>query len=346
MGTESGIQDAGVDPGALEGDLRDDPQSFGFFQAVRLLQRLRPSRRKIGEFASPADEVVRFSVNPSLAFPAGEVQDLSLETDPAEMEVNFIGLVGNQGVLPQHYSLLVQDELGRDERPLTDFLNIFQHRMLSLFYGAWERSRFYVPFERGEPDRVSARLLDLVGLGSEALRRRMPVRDEALIFYCGLLGQRQRGAAALERLLEDYFQVPVEIEQFVGGWYGLSQASQCRVDDDWGEAAAGLGEGTVVGDEVWDPQARVRIRVGPLSRDRYEDFLPGRSGYRAAESITRFFSDGQFDFDLQLVLARDDVPGIVLGEEEEPERTLPLGWCTWIRTRPFVRDPDETMLSL
>jgi type VI secretion system protein ImpH len=349
MATESGTPDAGLEPGGLERDLREDPQAFGFFQAVRLLHRLHPERRRVGGFARPSDEVVRFSVNPSLAFAAGDVQDLHLDPEdsdrPGEMQVNFMGLVGNQGVLPTHYSLLVREERHQDERPLTDFLNMFQHRMLSLFSGAWERSRFYVPFEREEPDRLSARLLDLLGLGQAELRRRMGVRDEAFLFYCGLLGMRQRGAIALEQLLEDYFGVPVEVEQFVGGWYGLSEASQCLVDDEPHEDAAGLGEGTVVGDEVWDPQARVRVRVGPLDRDRYDEFLPGGTAHRAMQAITSFFSDGQFDFDMQLVLARDDVPGVVLGAETD-EETLPLGWCTWIRTKPFDRDADETTLSL
>lgn len=327
------------------GALRADPQSFAFFQAVRMLQRQYPERRKVGDFSRPGDEVARFSVNPSLAFAAGEIQELEINDErPSEMEVNFMGLVGNQGVLPTHYSLLVREERG-DLRPLTDFLNIFQHRMLSLFYRAWESARFFVPFERREPDSLSQRLLDLIGLGNKELRQRMRLRDESFLFYCGLLGMRQRGATALQQILEDYFQVPVSIEQFVGGWYGLSESSQCRVDDEPRLNEVGLGEGTVVGDEIWDPQARVRIRVGPLERERYNEFLPGASAHVALESITRFFSDGQFDFDVQLVLAKDDVPGVVLGEEAESEE-LPLGWCTWIRTRPFVRDADETTLAL
>lgn len=344
MATESGRPDPRVG-GAVERDLRTEPQAFGFFQAMRLLQRLRPDRRTVGGFAHPSEEVVRFSANPDLGFPAGEVQELELEGEgPARMEVNFMGLVGSQGVLPTHYSRLVREERKQEARPLTAFLDIFQHRMLSLFYAAWERARFYVPFERDERDRVSERLHDLIGLGAEGLRRRMSLRDEALLFYCGLLGVRQRGAAALQQLLEDYFEAPVRLEQFVGGWYGLSESARCRVDDAPPEGAPTLGEGAVVGDEVWDPQARVRVRVGPLPRERYEAFLPGRSAYRALQAITRFFGDGQFDFELQLVLDRNDVPGIVLGEETD--EATPLGWCTWIRTGPFERDADETTLSL
>lgn len=345
MATESGIPDARVES-AAERDLREDPQSFGFFQAVRLLQRLDRERRPIGGFAHPSEEVVRLSSNPDLGFPAGEIQDLRYDAgDAGRMQVNFMGLVGSQGVLPTHYSQLVRSERREEARPLGDFLDMFQHRMLSLFYAAWERAHFYVPFERGESNLVSRHLLDLVGLGARPLRRRMQVRDDALLFYCGLLGMRQRGAIALEQLLADYFQAPVNVEQFVGGWYGLSTSSRCRVDDEPSDESPALGAGAVVGDEVWDPQARVRVRIGPLSRERYDRFLPGGSAHAALKSIVEFFSDGQLDYELQLVLERDDVPGIVLGEETE-EEAAPLGWCTWIRTRPFVEDADQTTLAL
>lgn len=345
MATESGISDARLES-AVERDLREDPQSFGFFQAIRLLQRLHPERRPVGGFAHPSEEVVRLSSNPALGFPAGEIQDLEIEGDGAgHMEVNFMGLVGSKGVLPTHYSQLVRSERRQDARPLGDFLDIFQHRMLSLFYAAWERAHFFVPFERGESNLVSRHLFDIVGLGAEPLRRRMQVPDDALLFYCGLLGMRQRGAVALEQLLADYFEAPVEVEQFVGGWYGLSTSSRCRVDDEPSDDAPVLGGGAVVGDEVWDPQARVRIRIGPLPRERYDRFLPGGSAHEALKSIAEFFSDGQFDYELQLVLEREDVPGIVLGGETEDE-AAPLGWCTWIRTRPFAEDADQTTLAL
>ena len=329
---------------AAEKDLRESGASFSFFQAVRLLRRLYPERRGIGEFARPDDEVVRFTVNPSLAFAAGDVQDVRLEEDeqPA-LETTFMGLVGNQGVLPIQYSALVMEERRWDDQPLTNFLDIFQHRMLSLFYRAWESSRFYVPFERGEGDPVSAHALDLIGLGQERLRRRMGVRDETFLFYCGLLAARQRGAQLLEQLLADYFEVPVEIQQFVGAWYPLSEDSQCRIDDEILDPDAGLGIGTVVGDEIWDPQARVRVRVGPVARDVYDEFLPGGPAHDSLKAITGFFSDGQLEFELQLVLARDDVPGVVLGGEPD---AAPLSWCTWLRTRSMDRDADETTLLL
>jgi type VI secretion system protein ImpH len=173
----------------------------------------------------------------------------------------------------------------------------------------------------------------------------MPVRDAALAFYGGLFAARSRSASGLEQLLSDFFGVPVEAEQFVGAWYRVPMPLQCRIDDEPDPTVIGLGDGTVLGDEIWDAQGRVRLRIGPLTREQYDDFLPGGAGHAALRALTRFYSDGDLDFEAQLVLDRDDVSGIVLGAEAEAGSAT-LGWCSWIRTRAFGRDADETRLTL
>ena len=50
--------------------LHKTPCEFEFFQAVRLLERLSPSRAPVGRFVSPGREVVRFSAHVSFPFPA------------------------------------------------------------------------------------------------------------------------------------------------------------------------------------------------------------------------------------------------------------------------------------
>ncbi len=324
----------------LEAALREEPTSFGFFQAVRLLERLRRERAPVGRYADPADEGVRFTVNPRISFPPSEIHGLDLREDgPARMSINFMGLIGAQGVLPYNYSLMVTERLRARDTALAAFLDMFHHRAISLFYRAWERHRVAVAYEKGE-DPLRVHLLDLVGMGLEANQNLLGVEDDVLAFYAGLLAPQPRSALALQQLLEDFFEVPAEIEQFIGGWYPLAQHDQCAVGEERG-ASTQLGLGAVAGDEIWDNQMRVRIRLGPLSRTQYDQFLPGGSAHQPLRALVRFFSHDSFDFEVQLVLARDDVPGCVLGAEEQP-----LGWSTWIRTRDLTRDADETILNL
>jgi type VI secretion system protein ImpH len=332
----------------VEDLLREKPTTFGFFQAVRLLERIFPDRDAVGRFVDPDDEVARFGVHPSLAFPTGEIHDLEvMEDEPSPMVVNFMGAIGPQGVLPHEYTRLVADRRRDKDHATGDFLDLFHHRILSLFYQAWRKHRFELEWEdryregRTTDDPLTAHLLDLVGLNPEGQRRGLGLPDDALSGYASLLAPHQRSGVALEQLISDYFGVPARVEPFVGGWYALQERDLCGIGDD--SLASRLGQGAVVGDEIWDQQARVRVRLGPMDRERFETFLPTGHAYPKLRTITRLFSHEQFDFEIQLVLARDDVPGCVLGETESPQ---PLGWSTWVRTRDFDRDADDTTLRL
>jgi type VI secretion system protein ImpH len=194
----------------------------------------------------------------------------------------------------------------------------------------------------GEEDHFTQRLLDLVGMGTPGLQERQSIPDEALLHYLGLLDLQPRSAAALEQILEDYFEVPVEVEQFVGAWYRLDSASQSRVEEGDTEAEQ-LGIGAVVGDEVWDQQSRVRIKLGPMGLERYREFLPQGSAYEPLRAVSRFFSNDEFDFEIQLILKREEVPSCEVGSDRDAAPQL--GWVTWLKSVPFQREASETILS-
>ena len=100
------------------------------------------------------------------------------------------------------------------------------------------------------------------------------MRDDSLLYYSGLLSLHPRPAAALERILWDYFDVPVEIEQFVGAWHRLEESNQCRIRAGTPGRRNNWAAGRSSGDEIWDQQSGVRIKLGPLSMAEYLDFLP------------------------------------------------------------------------
>ena len=324
--------------------LAEDPCGFEFFQAVTLLQRLSAGLQPVGGFSQPEEEAVHFRVNPRLGFPASQIQSIEVPVDgPPEMMVNFMGLTGPSGALPYTYSELILERIRAKDHGLAAFFDIFNHRAISLFYRAWQRSRFPVTYSAGPRDLFTRYLLDLIGLGTEGLRNRQEIEDEALLHYASLVAMQARSATALEQIIEDYFEVPVEIQQFTGAWYGLDDATQCAMTD-MDSPSCQIGGGAVVGDAVWDRQARVRIRLGPLSMERYCDFLPEASAYTALRSLTRFFSNQSLEFELQLVLDRTQAPGTEL--DIEATNAVRLGWVSWLKTAPLGMDPDDTILTL
>ena len=331
---------------AIQLRMQREPWSFGFFQAVRLMQRIYPERAGVGRFVHPSKEVVRFSANSVTAFPASQIQEMRWAGDgPPVMVVNFMGLTGPKGVLPLYYSELVRERLRQKDSTLYAFLNLFNHRMVSLFYQAWEKYRFTVAYERGERDRLSYHLLDIIGLGTRGLQSRQAVQDDSLLFYSGLLSLHTRSAMSLQHILEDYFGVPIEVEQFVGAWRPLAKADQCRLAE--GKSfSEQLGVGAVAGDAIWDQQSGARIVIGPLTLKQYMDFLPEGTAWQPLRALTRFFSGDEIDFEVQLLLRRDEVPACEPGGRNS-EGTMPqLGWSTWVKTKPMSYDPGDTILRL
>ncbi len=342
MGAESRMEDTPVVPRELVEELQDDINSFSFFQAIRILQAARPDREQVGRFVDPSREAVRFGAHRGIGFPASEIQTLESDGDgPVRMRVNFMGLIGPMGVLPHHYTLLAAERGRAKDSAYAEFLDLFHHRLISLFYRAWEKSRFDKPAgTAGDPLREH--LLDLVGAGVPAQRAGLGFEEDALLYYSGLLSAATRSAVALEQLIEDYFEVPAKVIEFEGGWFPLSERDLCVLGDESGPASR-LGQGAVVGDEIWDPQSRVRIRIGPMALDDYERFLPTGDAFARLRGLTRYFSNDEQEFELQLVLEKSSVSGCTVGDDEWSQ---PLGWSTWLSSGQFARDADDTLIRL
>jgi type VI secretion system protein ImpH len=346
MVTESGKQDADLTRTGLRRLLEDDHLFVQFFQAVRLLERLYPERHPVGLYVTPSSEVVRFSSVPTLSFPAGELDSLTLnEDEPHAMRVNFMGLSAAVGALPYPYTEYLLERIRSKDRGPAAFFDLFNHRILSLFYRSWEKYRFFIAYERkgaGE-DAISARLLDLLGLGTAGLRNRMDIPDEAALYYAGLLSQKTRSAQGLRQILEDYFDVPVVIEQFSGSWNRLPVRHQTFLNETYSFTEQ-LGFGTIIGDEIWDQSGKVTVRLGPMPFERYREFLPGAQGCRELGSWLRLYGNRELTFVVQLVLDRTEVPGLQLGESGESAGRL--GLVSWIKNRDFERDPDEAFYEV
>lgn len=314
---------------------------FEFFQAVRLLERVARDRDPVGGPGPPSQEAVRFRTRVSLEFPASaihEVRDTERAGAPPEMIVSFLGMTGPLGVLPHCYTELLLDRTRQKDNALWEFLDIFNHRLLSFFYRAWEKYRFPISYERTGQDSFTEYLFDLIGMGTPGLRGRMVIPDQALLFYAGLIAQRPHSAVAVESILRDYFGVPVTMQQFCGRWLALDPENLSRI----GAANSTLGGDMVCGARVFNAQSKFRLKLGPLTLSQFESFLPNGPFYAAAGEWTRLLAGMEFDFDVQLVLRKEEVPACQLGAGALPR----LGWTSWLKTEDLKEDSSEVVLSM
>ncbi len=347
MATQSGSDDLNVIPGGNRLDryarvgmvLEKTPQQFEFFQAVRLIERLFPDRAPVGRFVSPDKEVMRFHAHSAFPFPSSQIQQILWDGEVPVLVVNFMGLTGPMGVLPLYYTEMILDRVRNRDFGIVEFFDIFNHRMISLFYQAWEKYRFTIAYERGERDKFSHHLMDLIGIGTPKLENRLHVADDSLLYYAGLLSMHVRSAAALQRIIEDYFEVPVAVEQFTGAWFRLSAKDLCVFDRASTESEQ-LGGGAVVGDEIWHQQSGVRLHLGPMPLEQYLDFLPSGTAYAPLQSLAKFAGRGELDFEVRLILKKDEVPVCELGGAPR------LGWTSWAKTEPKPDHAGDTILTI
>ena len=324
--------------------IQDEPYRFDFFQAVRLLEKLYPERKPVGGTALPSQEVVRFRSYVALDFPASEIREIREVPDERtgqsvlELVMCIMGMVGVSGVLPTHYTELVLDRIRHRDTALWAFLDIFTHRSASLFYRAWAKYRFPVGYERGEDD-FTGYLFDIAGLGTKGLRGRMDLEDESLLPYAGLIAQKPHSVRAIENAISDYFGVKAEIEQFSGQWLELEEADRTKL----GTQNCVLGANTIAGTRVWDQQSKFRVKLGPLEIKKYMAFLPSGTAHKPLRSMIDFMVGLELDHDVQLILAKQQVPSNIL--TPRAVRKPMLGWTTFLKTTPFRTDDRQLVLQ-
>ena len=300
---------------------------FPFFKAVGLLEQFFRDKKPIGSTLVPGEEVARFSVKPGLTFAPSDISKLEHPDSqrPVSMEVAFMGLVGPSGVLPHIFNELAIERVHNKDGSLAAFLNMFHHRLISLFYLGWKKHKLAMAYRPDVRDKISACFLNLTGLGTPGLVENMGLLDESLFcFYSGFLSRTVPSVSSVESTVGYYTGEAVHVDQFIERLVPLSFEDQTRI----GAANAQLGTNTICGNFVWECQTKFRVNIGPMGCRKFLCFLTGRGMLKPLNSLVRYLSGIEYEFEIRLHLKREEVPVCILGQKT-PVPPL-LGWTTWI----------------
>lgn len=320
--------------------LEEAPHGFAFFQAVRLLEARLPGAPRLGEAGPAGEEAVRLRPASELAFPAADVAAVARREGgmgpPYALVTAILGLYGAGSPLPAYYSeeILRAEAAGEDD-PVRLFLDVLNHRLLSLLYAAWAKYRWEFRFAADASDRVSRQVLGLAGLPDAATREAVGLPPARLLRYAGVLLQRPRGASLVAGAVSDYFEdVPVRVRECVPRWVRLAPEDRLRL----GRASSRLGEETVLGSAVPDRGGKCRIEVGPLDLERYRAFLPGGRFWEPLGRLVRLLLADPLEWDLELGLRGEEVPPLRLVSGEGAVR---LGRTSWLQGEAAAEDRRE-----
>lgn len=323
---------------------------FSFFQAVWLLERAYPDRVGPGQRGPVSAEAIRFRPDVSLGFPPTDVRRVS-RCESADgtvfhrVEPTFLGLYGVATPLPLHYAVRVLKSVESAPRELAgaageeteaqrvdpgssrirDFLDLLHHRVISLFYRAWTKYRYYATFAMPGRDVITPYLLRLIGLHPTWDRTVLGIAPVKMIRYAGLLTQRPRTAVGLEGLLRDFFAgIPARLRQIVGRWVSLRETDLCRM----GQANSRLGVDTIAGEQVYDLSGAFRLSFGPVDWATYHSLLPDGPRFAQACALVRLYCVDPLAFTIEVTLRAGEVPEMTLASDGGAR----LGYTSWVRT--------------
>jgi type VI secretion system protein ImpH len=325
----------------LIGAIAEKPYAFGFYAALRLIECIFADKPRLGTSKRPVEDPIRIGQEPATTFECATLTAFQIAKDakPHRLTVRFPGLLGPNGPLPLHLTEYAQNRIRRHgDQTFVRFLDIFHHRMLSLFYRAWANNEPTIGFDRPDDDQFGNYVGALAGIGMSMLRKRDEIDDTTKFYYCGRLSSQTKSAEGLEDILHDYFQLPIRIMPFIGEWLDLPVRDICRLGLDPGNGA--LGRSLMLGKRVWGCQHRFRITIGPLDFSDYQRLLPVGDRIRRLVALVRNYIGDELAWDVRLILKREAVPPLRLDNRSR------LGWTTWLGNRSANSDADDLMVNV
>ena len=302
--------------------------AFDFFQAVRLLEQANPDSPPVGGPGPYDQEAVRLRPNHSLGFPPGDVdavERLDGERELWRVTQNFMGLYGVESPLPPYFAEMVaQGYLEKD--PLREFLDIFNHRAVSLYYRAWKKNRLAAQIAPQDPDTVTLSLCAALGEDDPSAHTGWAIPPHRLLRYFSILSSGIRPAASLESMVSDYFGITgVKVRQLLPRSFRLQPHELSLLGD--GGSNQSLGDSFVLGERVMDWTGQFRLSLGPLDQGSFLKLQPGEPEFAELVFLVKLFVRNQLDFDLELILENQEVQPMRLSAREP---THALGRNSWV----------------
>jgi len=318
--------EAGQTSSDLKQQLLTKGHEFSFVQALRLL-RLIGASAEISD--DPADyrtgTPVRIRPNNSLSFPPADItaiENIEGEEPGFRITANFLGLYGHSSPLPTFYTEELLDEANADESVSRDFLDIFNHRLFTLFYRCCLKYNIFFQVMDEGNNAVIERLFCLLGLGDPQLRKGLEITFP-LCRYIGLITQYPHSAWGLETMLQDAFRgARVEVIQCFRRTVKIRPDQRLSI----GFAASRLGEDSVLGSEIEDRTGKFRVRIDPVRLHDFNLLLPENPNYEKLVAIIDFYKMDPLECDVELILAKDECIPVSLGDAKMSR----LGLDTWI----------------
>jgi type VI secretion system protein ImpH len=241
--------------------------------------------------------------------------------------VNFIGIAGIQGPLQSIYTERVFRNTRNKDNAFAAFLDIFNHRLVELMYTAKKWIPGYSALQPCE-SHIGKIILALCGINDHEKTQRTELLNY-FIAYETIFWRRKRSALGLEQMLQDFFQMPIEVacDQCMTVFLKDNQLTKLGV-------MSTLGRDICIGNRIWYNNRIFDVLLLDLPIDVYESF----NSYTNSDNwlhLTRLCKN-YLPFSVYvryfIQIKSDNKKQLVLGESHY------LGFNTWLGTKPLQEE--------
>ena len=311
----------------LEKLFLSEPCRYEFLQALYLLSLLVDEE----DFSLERGQRVLLKSNIFLSAPASDISKIKPFDRSSAFGlkgkkrshymalVNFIGIAGAQGPLPTVYTEMILRRQKLDDRVLEDFLDIFNHRLLSLFFKIYQKALPTLSPQRAESTFLGKTLLSLSGVSAI---KSFPEEKQHFFSLTQIFWKRPRTPHGLSQMIKLYFGLDNVVRSFVGRFYEVPLSKQTCLKRN---ANTCLGHTFVLGKRAFCAADGFLLNLIFQDKESFLSFLPGRQKHLGLVRVVRLYLGQGLSFFLSLKLKGNKV--FRLNYKKAP---LLLGWTTWL----------------
>lgn len=174
------------------------------------------------------------------------------------------------GPLPEPFLEWVRDRLRDDDQTFAAFLDVFNHRINVLRHQLKATQDVALDYALPQDTLQADFLANIAGMASLDAEAQIALPRRAWLGMTATLADPRRSATAALTVLRQYLGIPeTRLEQLVGDWRPLSSTQWSGLG-----RQATLGGDAVLGTQVWDETAGVRLTVPAVDYERLCNLLP------------------------------------------------------------------------
>ena len=321
-------------------EMMSDSQKYDLLRAIYLLERIASYKTKNLD-EKEVRKHIRIKGVTTLNFESSDVYSIQYDNtkkDLITLATPFFSFTSNSGPLPQTFCELILDrERNKDCAP-SDFLDIFLHRMVMLFYLGKKKRDPSLVWKKDFQTSIEKIVDSLASLGRSSTEFKT-FSDVQWLRHAGIFGGAPRSSSNLLTLIKNRMNLNnVTCCEFNGSWSDISsQRSSLGV----GYENTVLGKNAVLGKKSWNLSSGLLIEIKKLDMRMFLSLLPTGKKYAELVKLIYRFLPRNISVLLKLYLGQQHKKNRKLSTQS----TMRLGWNSWLGDLTRT-DPGSVMLEL